>query len=345
MGECCQYWGLVTARAFALDSPAIPRHNIFMRHKFVSALVLGLSAFSLTGCAVDLPIQTVEQRYTSPASQFIQLSDGVRLHVRDEGPRDAPVIFLAHGSNASLHAWEPWVAALKGKWRVVSFDFPAHGLTGPSASGVYSGASYVRVVDELATNLKIERFVIAGNSMGGAVAWRYALAHPTRVAGLVLVDAAGYPRAVEGKPPLVFRIARAPVLGEAFSMFTNRSILASNLKQVIVDDTLVTPQMVNRYYDLLMRKGNRQATLSRLRAGPDDPDAYKQMSTIAAPTLVLWGDLDPWIPVSDAARFTGDIKGATAITYPNTGHLPQEERPAETAAAVDAFLTRVYSAR
>jgi pimeloyl-ACP methyl ester carboxylesterase len=316
-----------------------------MHKPILSVLALVTATLGLSACATDIPVATVEQQYTSPASQFVQLSDGVRLHMRDEGPPDAPVIILAHGSNASLHTWEPWVASLKGKWRVVSFDFPAHGLTGPSTSGVYNGASYVRVVDELATHLKIDRFVLAGNSMGGGVAWRYALAHPSKVAGLVLVDAAGYPRIGEGKPPLVFRIARASVAGEIFSRFTNRGILRANLEQVIVDDSLVTDAMVERYYDLLMREGNRAATLARLRAGPDQPAAYKQMSTITAPTLVLWGDQDPWIPVGDAARFTADIKNATAITYLNIGHLPQEEAASATASAVDAFLTRVYGPR
>lgn len=316
-----------------------------MRKQLLTTFAFAIASFGLAACATDIPVATVEREYSSPASQFIQLSDGVRLHMRDEGPRDAPVIILAHGSNASLHTWEPWVAALTGKWRVVSFDFPAHGLTGPSASGVYNGAAYVKVVDELAANLKIDRFVLAGNSMGGAVAWRYALAHPNKVAGLVLVNAAGYPRDGGSKPPLVFRIARAPVLGEVFSRVTNRGMLASNLKQVMVDDSLVTPAMVERYYDLLMREGNRDATLARLRAGPDEPEAYKSIPSITKPTLVLWGDLDPWIPVADASRFQSEINGAQKIVYPNTGHLPQEERPAESAAAVDAFLTQVYGAR
>lgn len=315
-----------------------------MRSKSVllSALTMMMAALGPTACSKDLPIPTAEQRYTSPASQFVSLSDGVRLHVRDEGQREAPAIMLAHGSNASLHTWEPWVAALKGKWRVISFDFPAHGLTGPSASGIYTGETYVKVVDELASHLGLNRFVLAGNSMGGAVAWRYALAHPGKVAGLILVDAAGYPRDGDGKPPLIFRLVKAPVLGETLSLFTTRSMLAANLKQVIIDDRLVTAPMVDRYYDLLMREGNRAATLQRLRAPPDDPGAYKAISTITAPTLVLWGELDPWIPLSDAKRFANDIKGAALISYPNTGHLPQEERPEETAAAVDAFLTRVY---
>lgn len=315
-----------------------------MRKNLLTALTLAAAITTLTACATDIPVATVEQRYVSPASQFLNLSDGVRLHVRDEGPRDAPVIVLAHGSNASLHTWEPWVAQLKGKWRVVSFDFPAHGLTGPSTSGIYNGENYVRVVDEMATKLGVERFVLAGNSMGGAVAWRYALAHPNRIAGLVLIDAAGYPRGT-GKPPLVFRLARAPIIGEAFSRLTNRSILEAQLKDVIVDDALVTPRMVQRYYDLLMREGNREATLARLRAPPDDPEAYKSIPSITAPTLVIWGKEDPWIPVADAARFASEIKGAQTLILPNIGHLPQEEKPSETAAAVDTFLAQVFGAR
>jgi pimeloyl-ACP methyl ester carboxylesterase len=313
-----------------------------MRQKLMSTLALAtLASTGLGGCATDIPVATVEQRYSSPASQFITLSDGVRLHMRDEGPRDAPVIFLAHGSNASLHTWEPWVQALSGKWRVISFDFPAHGLTGPSASQDYSTTAYVRVVDELATHLGVQRFVLAGNSMGGGVAWRYALSHPERVAGLVLVDASGYPSPT-GKPPLVFRLARAPVIGEAFSRLANRGLMEANIKEVMVDDTLVTPKMVDRYYDLLMRKGNRQATLIRLRTHPDAPKAYQNIKNINASTLIIWGKDDPWIPVTDAAKFAGDIKGATTFILDNTGHLPQEEKPSETAAAVDDFMAKVY---
>ena len=139
-------------------------------HPFLALIFASLAGLSVTACSTDLPGTVAETRYTSSASTFIKLSDGVRLHVRDEGKRDGPVLILAHGSNASLHTWEPWVAALKADWRVISFDFPGHGLTGPSKSRVYNGASYVRVVDELAQHFGVSRFVLAGNSMGGGVA-------------------------------------------------------------------------------------------------------------------------------------------------------------------------------
>jgi pimeloyl-ACP methyl ester carboxylesterase len=119
-------------------------------------------------------------------------------------------------------------------------------------------------------------------------------------------------------------------------------MIESNLKQVMVDDALVTPEMVKRYHDLLMREGNRQATLARMRAGPDAPGAYQQIPTITAPTLVIWGEADPWIPFADAKRFTQEIKGSRLVAYPNIGHLPQEEVALATSKEVEAFLQQVY---
>jgi pimeloyl-ACP methyl ester carboxylesterase len=317
-----------------------------MVKRFIATIGLALAALTpLAGCATDLPAATAEQRYTTAASQFIQLSDGVRLHVRDEGKRDGPVLVLVHGSNGSLQSWEPWVAQLKATHRVISMDLPAHGLTGPNASRTYNGATYVRVIDELVTHLGIDRFFIAGNSMGGAVAWRYALAHPAKLEGMILVDAAGYPREGEGasnsKPPLIFRLVRTPGVGEMLSMFTTRSLLRSNLHEVFVEDSKVTDAMVNQYYDLLMREGNRQATLDRMRAAPDNPDAWRQIATITTPTLIQWGDGDAWIPVSDAARFGRDLANSRTVIYSGVGHLPQEEAPVVSARDAAAFVAAV----
>jgi pimeloyl-ACP methyl ester carboxylesterase len=303
---------------------------------------------TLASCATDLPAQTVEQRYSSPASRFLTMADGTRVHYRDEGNRAGPVLVLVHGSNASLHSWEPWVERLKAQHRVITMDLPAHGLTGPNPSRAYTGAVFVGVVDALVTHLGVSQFFIGGNSMGGAVSWRYALAHPAKVQGLILVDAAGYPRAGEGensRPPLIFRLVRTPGVGEVLSAFTTRGLLRSNLEQVFVDDNKVTDAMVNQYYDLLMRDGNRQATLDRMRAPPDAPNAWRQIATITVPTLIQWGDGDAWIPVTDAARFAADLRNDRTIIYPNVGHLPQEEAPDVSARDAAAFVADVVAGR
>jgi pimeloyl-ACP methyl ester carboxylesterase len=292
----------------------------------------------LGACASDLSPALLEARYTNAASRFLTVSDGTRVHVRDEGLQGGPVLVLLHGSNAALQSWEPWVRELAGRYRLVSLDFPGHGLTGPSVSRTYGGAAYVQVVDDVVRQLGINRFAVAGNSMGGAVAWQYAVAHPEKLTALILVDAAGYPRGGEGRPPLIFRLVRTPGVGEVLSRLPNRGLVESNLKDVIADDSLVTDAMVTQYSELLRRAGNRQATLDRMRAQPADPGAWQRIATIRAPTLILWGDADPWIPVSDAARFAADIPGARTIIYPGIGHLPQEEVPLQSAADVAAFL-------
>lgn len=305
------------------------------------AAVLAL-LFPLAACVADIPAAKLEQRYTTPASTFITASDGTRIHMRDEGPRDAPVLLLLHGSNSSLQSWEPWVADLTRDHRVVSFDFPGHGLTGPAKSGVYTAPSYLAVIEDVRKAAGIERAVVAGNSMGGYMAWRYALAHPERVSGLVLISAAGYPLA-EGRPA-VFALAAAPVLGEMFSSMTNPSMIERNLKTVMADDADVTPALVQRYTDLLLHDGNREATLKRLRTPIDQPDAWKDIGKITAPTLVLWGAQDPWIPAADAERFGKDIKGATVKVYPELAHVAHEEDPARTLADLRAFLANVEGA-
>ena len=153
-------------------------------------------------------------KYGSAPSQFIEIGDGVTVHLRDEGPRDAPAIILLHGSAADLHTWQPWVDALKSKYRVVRFDQVGHGLTGPDPDNDYSLDNFVADIDEVADALELETFVLGGNSMGGGHSVAYALAHPERLDGLVLVDAGGAPIEREGGGNIGFTIARTPVLNQ-----------------------------------------------------------------------------------------------------------------------------------
>jgi pimeloyl-ACP methyl ester carboxylesterase len=291
----------------------------------------------VAGCVHDKPLSALQPIYATAPSQFLDLAPGFGVHYRDVGPRNAPVVLLVHGSNASLHSFEGWVPTLSSTFRVISLDLPAHGLTGPDpATKVYNAGYYVGFLEAFREKLGVARWAVAGNSMGGAIGWRYALAHPDRISALVLVDAAGYPR--DGGSPFVFKLARAPIAGEMFSAFVQKGMLEGNLKQVFADDSLVTEEKVQLYYDMMLRSGNRKATLARLRSPIDLPDEWRKMNEIKVPTLVQWGDQDPWIPVSDAERFAADIPGAQKIIYPGIGHLPQEEIPEKSAADAAAFL-------
>jgi len=282
----------------------------------------------------DAPADELESEYTNEASEFAEVG-GARVHYRDQGPSDAPAVVLVHGFASSLHTWEGWVDRLADDYRVVTLDLPAFGLTGPNDHGEYGVDYYADVVGELADELGIETFFLGGNSMGGEVSWRYALDNPDRVDNLLLVDAAGY-EGEGGDESLFITLAQYPVLDRIPRHITPRSSVRSLVESAYADDSLVTDELVERYYDLLRREGNREAVVKRLR----DPAESRadEIPDIKVPTLVMWGDEDTWISPDHADMFVEDIPGADLVTYEGVGHIPMEEAPEESAAdAADFF--------
>ncbi len=290
--------------------------------------------------APDRPVETLVARWAPPPSEFLDLQ-GQLVHYRDEGPRADPApIVLLHGTSASLHTWEGWAQALRGQRRVISLDLPAFGLTGPFAGPylgqAYTGEHYARFVLDLLDKLAVPRFVVAGNSLGGEVAWRIAAAVPQRVAALVLVDAGGYP--IEGGSiPLGWQIARLPVLGHVLEHLLPRPFIVQGLAAVVADPRRITEAQVDRYYELTLRAGNRAALVQRAQTWSRSEGVAK-VSGVSAPTLVLWGGQDRVIPPALAQRFIADIPGAQLQVFDDLAHVPQEEDPARTVAVVKVFL-------
>ncbi len=217
-------------------------------------------------------------------------------------------------------------------------DLPGFGLTGPHPAGDYSIGAYVRFVDAVTRRLGIDDFHLAGNSLGGRIAWNYAVAHPERVNRLLLVDASGYP--LRRTPSLIFRLAALPGIGDALAKLTPRILYRRSLEEVYADDSLVDEALVDRYFELSLREGNREAFLQRVRAASrsarDDPAAA--LAQIGAPTLVQWGGQDEWIPPEHGRRFAEDIPDARLVVYDDLGHVPMEESPARTARDAREFL-------
>lgn len=141
----------------------------------------------------ELPLPALKARYGHPASgsRYVEL-DGFAVHYRDEGHPDKPAVVMMHGVVASLHTWDGWVKAFSPHYRVIRFDLPCFGLTGP-APGAYSEERMRKVLGLLLDHLRVERAILVGNSLGGYLAWSYALEQPERVERLVLLDPVGYP--------------------------------------------------------------------------------------------------------------------------------------------------------
>lgn len=278
-------------------------------------------------------------KYMGPTSRLIDLGDGLRVHLRDEGPRNASVILLLHGSNASLQTWDAWAQRLSGRYRVVRYDQPGHGLTGPHPRGDYRAAAFVDVAERVARALQLGRFVIAGNSMGGWVAWNYALAHPERVRGLVLIDASGAPNAEPTSLPVGFRLARSPI-APWIGKLTPRFLIERSVRQSMAVQDVITPAMIDRYHDLLLYPGNRRATLDRART-PRTVATPEMMARIKAPTLLLWGAEDRLVPVAGGRWFEEHIPKASLAIMPGIGHIPMEEAPEASARLLETWLGKL----
>jgi pimeloyl-ACP methyl ester carboxylesterase len=300
----------------------------------LGVLVLLLTAVIVWQWKSDLPLDTLKARWATGASRFVEV-DGMSVHYRDEGT-GAPIVLL-HGTGASLHTWDAWAAELvKSGRRVVRLDLPGFGLTGPDPRGDYRIDAYVERVDHFASKMGLKQFALAGNSLGGQIAWRYATAHPDRVSALVLVDASGYPR--EGSPPLVVRLGRAPVLNSLMAHLDPRWLVARSLRLGYGDPARVTDALVARYDDLALRPGNRAAFGQRSSVPFEDRTA--ELKTLKLPVLIVWGGKDHLVPVGNARRFASDIAGAELRLYDQLGHLPMEEDGTRTVADVVAFLAK-----
>jgi pimeloyl-ACP methyl ester carboxylesterase len=318
---------------------------------FAKSLSVGVAVAALgvlvAGCVVlrpDIPYATLEARYANAQSRYMDLPGGVRVHYRDQGDPNGPTVVMLHGYSASLEAWEPWVARLRARYRIVTLDLPGHGLTRAPATWRPTLPAYAGVVDEVTGRLRLPPFVLVGNSMGGGVAWTYTLEHADRVRGLVLVDSIGIPAQASAADrkgtPLVFQLLATPAGRFVLAHVDTRSFAEKGLRQAYVDQSLVTPALVDRYVDLSRAPGHREILTSG-EGGDGHAITAQTFAAIHVPTLVIHGDADALIPVASSKALAAAIPGAQLVTYPGVGHVPMEQSPDRSAADLEAFLAKV----
>lgn len=301
---------------------------------FVGSLLVAVVVFMAATWAPDRPVESLKARWAPPPSTFVSLQ-GMNVHLRDEGPRDDPApIVLLHGTSASLHTWEGWASALRDKHRVIRLDLPGFGLTGPHPEGRYNAEAYTSFMRIMLDHLGIRACVIGGNSFGGYVAWKTALAD-SRVRKLVLVDSGGYPNP-NAKMPLGFKLAKTPGLNLLAAYSLPRSVVEKSLRNVYGDSSKVTPELVDLYYDLAVREGNRVALVKRFEQVTYE--SFDDIAHVTVPTLILWGGRDHLIAPEFAARFQHDITNSKLVMFDSLGHVPQEEDPGATVVPVRVFL-------
>ncbi len=301
------------------------------------AVVAGLLAIAAAALIrPDIPYTELQKKYQAPGDSYMQMPDGVTVRYRDEGPRDGRTLVLVHGFAASLIDWDAWAGALKARYRVIRLDLPGHGLT-QAPAGYRAGLDRdADLIDGLATRLGATRFVLVGNSMGGAVAWDFAVRHGGWLDGLVLVDSAGWPheRAQEGGP-VIFKLLANPLARAVLRYVDAKPLIGQGLRSAFLDPRLVTPAVIDRYADFVRAPGHRDIIL----AGQAPSTAtVADLRAIKVPTLVMHGEQDRLIPFADGKAFASAISGAQLIAYPGVGHVPMEQIPTRSANDLDGWL-------
>ena len=275
----------------------------------------------------------LEKTYSSPKNAYVSAL-GVNMHYQDTGPSKnvIPILFL-HGFGSSLQTWDTWAQALSDDYRVISVDLPGFGLTGADPSGIYTDQRSVEVLEAFLKALQIPKVVLVGNSMGGKIAWQFTARYPNQVSKLVLISPDGYasPGMEYGKKPDV------PAIADLYRYFFSKTFLAMNLKPAYADPNTLNDALVNRYYDLMLAPGVRSAILARMQQTVLQ-DPVPSLASIQVPTLLIWGEKDAFIPISNSNDYLKVMPNAKRVSLPNLGHLPQEERPSIGLQALKEFL-------
>ena len=301
-------------------------------NQLLNVMRMTLFLFILSSCTNTPTKEELESLYAKAPSKFIVINS-TRIHYRDEGT--GPVIVLLHGVLASLHTWDHWAKDLARDHRVIRFDVPAFGLTGKVGNDEYNLENYISILDQFFKELNVsDPFVIVGNSLGGYLAWNYAVKYPQRISKLALLDAGAYPQEL----PSVISLMITPIIRSLPASMTPDFIVKKNVESVYGDPTRIKPGIFKLYKDINVYPGTKEASVKLFQTLKtlvnNEPVLLK---TLKMPVLVMWGEKDIWVPYNP--RWKEDLPQAQYIIYPGVGHVPMEEIPEQSVLDFRNWLT------
>jgi len=309
--------------------------KIFHKKRFLIGISILLLVLIYKVSYADISLEELKKEYANEQSEFVEIN-GMQVHYRDEG-NGFPIV-LMHGTAASLHTYDAWTKQLSKEYRVIRLDLPAFGLTGPNKNADYSIESYTKFLSQFLEKIKVDKFYLAGNSLGGNIAWNYAAEYPEKVLKLILIDASGLPTFTP-QPP-IFKMAKTPILNSLFLYITPKFIIRKNIEQVYADKLKVTDALVTRYHKMSLRTGNRKAFIERAKTDFNVAEKVNlvKLKSIKTPTLLIWGAKDTWIPLGNGKRMDSMLPNSKLVILENSGHVPMEENPKESLEFLKSFL-------
>ncbi|KGL58925.1 alpha/beta fold hydrolase [Polaribacter sp. Hel1_85] len=309
--------------------------KIFTIKRFFYGIIIILLVMIYSNSYADISVEELKKEYANEHSKFIEI-DGMQVHYRDEG-KGFPVV-LIHGTASSLHTWNDWTKELTKDFRVIRMDLPAFGITGPNKDADYSIESYTRFMRQFLLKMKLDKFYLIGNSLGGNIAWNYTAEYPEEIKKLILVDASGLP--TNRPQPAIFKMAKTPILNSLFLYVTPKFIIKKNVKEVYADDTKISDKLVTRFHKMALRVGNRKAFIDRAKMDfkLGAKANLEKLKSVKTPTLLIWGAKDNWIPLDNGKRMNAVLPNSKLVILENSGHVPMEENPEESLQVLMSFL-------
>ena len=323
--------------------------NMIVRKLFkytVVILLLLLAIVVYNSVYFDIPREKVISKHKNEISEFLELSDGSLIHFRDEGNKSGEVILLVHGFNGSLFNYEPMVPFLIDQYRVISLDLPAHGLTGAVKSDLYSHESFEKVIEEVVEILEVNKFYFVGHSMGGMIAWRYALNHLDQLKGLIIIGSPFIASEEEyidfqsvNAPPAAFEIIESKFFRRLLQYVTPRILVKEGVSQTVYDQSIVTDELVDQFHDIILMEGTRLAIGMLVEDHENDFIANPiDLSSITVPSLIMHGEEDNLVDIRFVDHFVEQIPNVRLISYSKVGHMPPMEIPAQLAKDIRDFI-------
>jgi pimeloyl-ACP methyl ester carboxylesterase len=316
-----------------------------MKKRYLIASAVG--AVAGAGLAVKLLRRPADVNWSEHAdvlhhathSHFAEI-DGVRVHYQEAGLRSAPPLLLVHGFTASNFVWNDVLLPIsESGFRVIAPDLVGFGFSGKPAGGEYTIDAQARMILGLMDHLGIETATIVGSSYGGAVAATCALDYPERVKRLVLVDAVINDHA---KRRFLLRLAASPLIGDLVSplMLGSRRLVHQQLRKgyAVENRHLFDEERMTAHHRPLLAASTQRAALLTLRrwsAARIEREAHR----IKQPTLLIWGEVDPEIPLAHGRRLFEEIADSRLIIFRRCGHMPMEEYPREFTEVVTDFCS------
>ena len=293
-----------------------------MFKKIAVSLLLLLLVLVVAFFVMKVPDTNPEQMIVKYGQGAIRIDDGLggNIYYRDQGRSDGPVLLLLHGGNSSMQTWNGMINVLASSYRIISFDLYGHGITGKHPKHDYSASALIEGAVKVLDAANVDQAVWVGNSMGGWLTWRAALAVPKRVSGIVLMDASGAQGGEEPDLYLAAKLIKSPIVQKLSEYITPRFIMESSIEDNYADKTKITDQLIEQYWELFRFPGNREAVAYRVNVSRE-PEMWNRVNEIKQPTLLMWGEQDVIVPFSDAALFQEKIPHSELVSYPNASHL------------------------